>query len=263
MWSGETMLVERDKIAKLKPHLRRAYLYSYQPLENTNLYDEKTIREICEKYKIPSELKDELFNTLERAAKRYALLNYHSLNASRTGEVRENLEALRADAESLLNRLEDWRTETALVFNNSYEWLLKEAGVYEHKSKMAKIGAFVMHDIDGQLKGGGYLSMADIRSSLGFICLISDTALESLEPDKGGRPQDKILLEWVIIMGEFWRHKLGRKFTVDAKNKKLLTKTGYFLTDCLTPLEPDDIDKLHTQMRSYKRLLAETPKSPA
>lgn len=236
-----------------------------------DVYSDDVINRLSERHGIQDEAQMKLLSaTLHFASGRYLVIKRQESMQLSPSEIKKHLTVLSRSAKGLARQLEQLPPKAKEVFLSAEGELQGEleGRVYEaihqreasplSRMEQANTGKFVVVR-NGETPGGWqdtetrieYTSYADIEAALRQIQLISETALGYLQPDKGGRPENKAVFAWTRLLSDFWVKDLKRPYRVDGYKGEVITDAGNFLTDCLRPLDPSAIDLLYSQMRRY------------
>lgn len=239
-----------------------------------DVYSDDVINRICERHGIQDDAQKQLVSTtLHYASGRYlAIKRQESIQLSPT-EIKKHLTALSRSAKGLAKLLEQLPPKAKEVFLTAegelqgelegriYEAIHRREPSPPSRMEQANTGKFVVVR-NGETAGGWqdtetrleYTAYADIEAALRQVQLISEAALGYLQPDTGGRPENKAVFAWTQLLSDFWVKDLKRPYRVDGYKGEVITDAGNFLTDCLRPLDPSAIDLLYSQMRRYSEM---------
>ena len=244
--------------------------------EYSDLYSDADIQEICERHEISVEDHGRVFGAvLDFAAKRYAALKYRESIELSPSETGRHLTSLRRAAKELAAQIGQLPPASREVFDKAegelqreLENRLEEFSMQREKSPLSRMeqagtGSFTVireaGTADGWLgleKRLEYVAFRDIENALKQLQMICETGIGYLQPQKGGRPENKAMQVWTGMLSDFWAKDLKRAYRVDGYKGEVVSDAGDFLTDCLKHLDPAAIDQLYSQMRRYREDLS-------
>lgn len=239
--------------------------------EYSDLYSDADIQAICERHGISFEDHGRVFGAvLDFAAKRYASLKYRESIELSPSETGRHLTSLRRGAKELAAEIGRLPPASREVFDKAENELqlelenrLQEVSIQHEKAlpsrmEQAGTGSFmVIHDAEttdgwqGRETRMEYVAFRDIENALKQLQMICETGIGYLQPQKGGRPENKAMQVWTGMLSDFWAKDLKRAYRVDGYKGEVVSDAGDFLTDCLKHLDPTAIDQLYSQMRRY------------
>lgn len=245
--------------------------------DDTGLHSDSVIDAICLRHQILDDVQKRLLkSTLEFAARRYAMQKYQDAIDLSPAEIKKHFTSLRRAAKDMLKQL-DTLPQLARNAVDKVEAELYaefEDGVHgaihhrenQNRSRMEQAGTakfVVVHngetpegwqDVEQRLE---YVAYRDIEAALNQLHLICETGLSQMQPEKGGRPDNKAVYHWTRIVSDFWVESLKRRYSVDGYKGEVVTDAGSFLTECMTIVDPTAIDLLYSQMRHYRDQLTQ------
>ncbi len=254
----------------LAHELARKDLFEY-----SDLYSDADIQAICARHEISFEDRGRVFGAvLDFAAKRYAALKYRESIDLSPSETGRHLTSLRRAAKELAAELGRLPPASREVFDKAegelqreLENRLEEVSMQRETSPPARMeqaatGSFhVIRDKEPTDGWQGwetrmeYVAFRDIENALKQLQMICETGIGYLQPQKGGRPENKAMQVWTGMLSDFWAKDLKRVYRVDGYKGEVVSDAGDFLTDCLKLLDPAAIDQLYSQMRRYRETM--------
>lgn len=224
----------------MTPIIKSGIIYKgeFDSQKVTGLYSEEEIYRLCQAHDISHETYAKtLWHDLERAAQWYLAETENVSPKLTVQEEKKNLSDISRLVKSLSQKIEDMPDTVADAFYNSTNDIENERHEADPEGD----------DLDIMLT-----DLQAMQASLSDFELILKHAPYHIGSGKKGRPANKAVYDWVVIMSGFWERELKRPYKVDGYKGEVVTDAGNFLTDCLKPLDANAIDQLYSQMRRYR-----------